>query len=52
MRARGRGKATFLLVAVETATHKADQLEKLTHAETKKVEDLSAAKEKEVLEIK
>lgn len=29
-----------------------DELEKLTHAETKKVEDLSAAKEKEVLEIK
>ncbi|MFZ0212919.1 MAG: ribosome recycling factor [Candidatus Acidiferrales bacterium] len=29
-----------------------DELEKLTHAETKKVEDFSAAKEKEVLEIK
>ncbi|HEV2615723.1 MAG TPA: ribosome recycling factor [Candidatus Acidoferrales bacterium] len=29
-----------------------DELEKLTHAETKKVEDLSAAKEKEVLELK
>jgi ribosome recycling factor len=29
-----------------------DELEKLTHTETKKVEDLSAAKEKEVLEIK
>ncbi len=29
-----------------------DELEKLTHAETKKVEDLSASKEKEVLEIK
>ncbi|HLJ42023.1 MAG TPA: ribosome recycling factor [Candidatus Acidoferrales bacterium] len=29
-----------------------DELEKLTHAETKKVEDLSATKEKEVLEIK
>jgi len=29
-----------------------DELEKLTHAETKKLEDLSAAKEKEVLEIK
>ena len=29
-----------------------DELEKLTHAETKKVEDLSAAKEKEVMEIK
>ena len=29
-----------------------DELEKLTHAETKKIEDLSAAKEKEVLEIK
>jgi len=29
-----------------------EELEKLTHAETKKVEDLSAAKEKEVLEIK
>jgi ribosome recycling factor len=29
-----------------------DELEKLTHTETKKVEDLSATKEKEVLEIK
>lgn len=29
-----------------------DELEKLTHAETKKIEDLSATKEKEVLEIK
>jgi ribosome recycling factor len=29
-----------------------DELEKITHAETKKIEDLSAAKEKEVLEIK
>jgi len=29
-----------------------DELEKLTHAETKKVEDLSAAKEREVMEIK
>ncbi|MGH9864708.1 MAG: ribosome recycling factor [Candidatus Acidiferrales bacterium] len=29
-----------------------DELEKLTHAETKKVEDLLASKEKEVLEIK
>jgi ribosome recycling factor len=29
-----------------------DELEKVTHAETKKIEDLSAAKEKEVLEIK
>jgi ribosome recycling factor len=29
-----------------------DELEKLTHAETKKIEDLSAAKEKEVMEIK
>ena len=29
-----------------------DELEKLTHAETKKVEDLSATKEKEVMEIK
>lgn len=29
-----------------------DELEKLTHSETKKIEDLSAAKEKEVLEIK
>ena len=29
-----------------------DELEKLTHAETKKIEDLSAAKEKEVTEIK
>ena len=29
-----------------------DELEKITHSETKKIEDLSAAKEKEVLEIK
>jgi ribosome recycling factor len=29
-----------------------DELEKLTHQETKKLEDLSAAKEKEVMEIK
>lgn len=29
-----------------------DELEKLTHSESKKIEDLSAAKEKEVLEIK
>jgi len=29
-----------------------DELEKLTHAETKKTEDLSAVKEREVLEIK
>ena len=29
-----------------------DELEKLTHGETKKIEDLSAAKEKEILEIK
>ena len=29
-----------------------DELEKLTHQETKKLEDLSAAKEKEILEIK
>ncbi len=29
-----------------------DELEKLTHAETKKVEELSATKEKEVLDIK
>src|SRR5262244_3060285 len=29
-----------------------DELEKLSHAETKKIEDLSATKEKEVLEIK
>src|SRR5579872_91282 len=29
-----------------------DELEKLTHSETKKIEDLSAAKEKEVLEMK
>ena len=29
-----------------------EQLEKVTHSETKKLEDLSAAKEKEVLEIK
>jgi ribosome recycling factor len=29
-----------------------DDLEKLTHSETKKIEDLSALKEKEVMEIK
>ena len=29
-----------------------DELEKVTHSETKKIEDLSAAKEKEVLELK
>src|SRR5579863_3640560 len=29
-----------------------DELEKLTHSETKKIEDLSAVKEKEVMEIK
>src|ERR1700732_654019 len=29
-----------------------DELEKLTHSETKKIEDLSAAKEKELLEVK
>ena len=29
-----------------------DELEKITHSETKKIENLSAAKEKEVLEIK
>lgn len=29
-----------------------DELEKITHTETKKIEDLSAAKEKEVLELK
>jgi ribosome recycling factor len=29
-----------------------DELEKLTHSETKKIEDLSALKEKEIMEIK
>jgi ribosome recycling factor len=29
-----------------------DELEKVTHSETRKIEDLSAAKEKEVMEIK
>ena len=29
-----------------------DELEKLTHSETKKIEDLSALKEKELLELK
>jgi ribosome recycling factor len=29
-----------------------DELDKLTHSETKKIEDLSAAKEKEIMEIK
>jgi ribosome recycling factor len=29
-----------------------DELEKISHAETKKIEDLSAAKEKEILQVK
>ncbi len=29
-----------------------DEMEKISHAETKKIEDLSAAKEKEILELK
>jgi ribosome recycling factor len=29
-----------------------DELEKLTHSETKKIEDLAALKEKEIMEIK
>ena len=29
-----------------------DELEKITHSETKKIEDLSAAKEREILEVK
>jgi ribosome recycling factor len=29
-----------------------DELEKVSHAETKKIEDLSAAKEKEIMSIK
>jgi ribosome recycling factor len=29
-----------------------DELEKITHSETKKIEDLSTAKEKEILEEK
>jgi len=29
-----------------------EELEKLTHSETKKIEDLSAVKEKEILEVK
>jgi ribosome recycling factor len=29
-----------------------DELEKLTHQETKKIEELSAGKEKEILEVK
>jgi ribosome recycling factor len=29
-----------------------DELEKLSHSETKKMEDLSAAKEKEIMQIK
>jgi ribosome recycling factor len=29
-----------------------DELEKLTHSETKKIEDLSAVKEKEILEVR
>jgi ribosome recycling factor len=29
-----------------------DELEKLTHSETKKIEDLSAVKEKELLELR
>src|SRR2546429_175608 len=39
---------------ISQAEHKRtnEELEKLTHSETKKIEDLSAAKEKEILEIK
>jgi ribosome recycling factor len=29
-----------------------EEMEKISHAETKKIEDLSAAKEKEILELK
>jgi len=29
-----------------------DEMEKLSHSETKKIEDLSAAKEKEIMELK
>jgi ribosome recycling factor len=29
-----------------------DEMEKIAHAETKKIEDLSAAKEKEILELR
>jgi ribosome recycling factor len=29
-----------------------EELEKLTHSETKKIEDLCAVKEKEILEVK
>ena len=29
-----------------------DEIEKLTHQETKKIEELTAAKEKEILEVK
>jgi ribosome recycling factor len=29
-----------------------EELEKVTHSETKKIEDLSAAKEKEILELR
>jgi len=29
-----------------------EEMEKFTHSETKKIEDLSASKEKEILEIK
>jgi ribosome recycling factor len=29
-----------------------EELEKLTHSETKKIEDLSAAKEKEIMELR
>jgi ribosome recycling factor len=29
-----------------------DEMEKISHAETKKIEDLSAAKEKEILEFR
>jgi ribosome recycling factor len=29
-----------------------EELDKLTHSETKKIEDLSAAKEREILELR
>jgi ribosome recycling factor len=39
-------------ISEDEKTRTLDELEKITHQETKKIEDLSAVKEKEVLELK
>jgi len=39
-------------ISEDEKTRSLDELEKVTHQETKKLEDLSAAKEKEILEFK